>query len=487
MRELKGLALALSGVAVITAFIGLVRPWLDVPSLAVSYVLLVLWVGSASGRLRAILVALVAFLTYEFFFVPPYGTLLISAPKDVLDLLVLLAAAVLGGTLAAWLREARMTAQKAALTAETLYAVAVSALKAPLVSESLDAVVAAAARISGIESMTLLDERGEETLAGPELPARERERARWAVREGQPLGIRLRDGQVDFFRTAGAESEHSFLPLGAGVIAVHLSSQPISPADSRLLAALLALAALLLDRRKSELESDRMRELEASDRLKAAVLSSISHELKSPLASLRAGLSTLALPAAGLKEDERAIVEGLDRQTDRLNRLVGDLLTMSRLESGLPLEKQSVSVAELVGSALRELQPTLAPFKVVVDVADDLPPIEADESQMHLVIGNLLANAAEWTQPGGQIEVGAAFRQGIVSVWVQNQGEHIRPVDLDRVFDKFWSRRERGSGLGLAISKRVLDAHGGTIRAENRRAGPRFTFTLPATQILTTT
>ncbi len=487
MKELKGLALALGGVAVITAFIGLVRPWLDVPSLAVSYVLLVLWVGSVSGRVRAIVVALVAFLTYEFFFVPPYGTLLISAPKDVLDLLVLLAAAVLGGTLAAWLREARLTAQKAALTAETLYAVAVSALKAPEVGQSLEAVVSAAARIPGIESMTLFDERGEERLAGPDLPARDRERARWAVRKGQPLGMRLRDGEVDLFRTAGVESEHSFLPMGAGVIALHLSSHPISAADSRLLAALLALAALLLDRRKSELESDRMRELEASDRLKAAVLSSISHELKSPLASLRAGLSTLALPAAGLREDERAIVEGLDKQTDRLNRLVGDMLMMSRLESGLPLEKQPVSVAELVGSALHELQPVLTPFKVVLEIADDLPPIEADEAQMQLVIGNLLANAAEWTEPGGLIEVGAAFKEGSVRVWVQNQGDHIRPIDLDRVFDKFWSRRKRGSGLGLAISKRVLEAHGGTIRAENRRAGPRFTFTLPAVQMLTTT
>jgi signal transduction histidine kinase len=104
----------------------------------------------------------------------------------------------------------------------------------------------------------------------------------------------------------------------------------------------------------------------------------------------------------------------------------------------------------------------------------------ADEAQLLLVIGNLLTNAVEWTKPGDRIEVGAAAGESRVSVWVQNEGRHIRPVDLERVFDRFWSRRERGSGLGLAISKRIVEAHGGTIRAENRRAGPRFTFSLPA-------
>jgi two-component system sensor histidine kinase KdpD len=119
-------------------------------------------------------------------------------------------------------------------------------------------------------------------------------------------------------------------------------------------------------------------------------------------------------------------------------------------------------------------------------VADNLPPVLADETQLQLVIGNLLANAAEWTQPGGRIEVGTSHADGSVRVWVENEGDHIRPVDLDRVFDKFWSRRKQGSGLGLAICKRVIEAHGGTIRAENRRGGPRFTLTLPVAERLVT-
>jgi two-component system sensor histidine kinase KdpD len=485
MRELRGISAALAGVILITAAIGLVRPWLDIPSLAVAYVLLVLWVGAVWGRLQAIGIAIIAFLTYDFFFVPPYGTLLISAPKDVLDLLVLLSAAVIGGALAASLREARRNAQASALTAQSLYEVAVSALKAPDLGRSLTAVVDSAARIPGIASMTLLDERGAEILAGRELPARERERGRWALRKGQPLGIRVHDGQVDLVRTAGPASPYAFLPLAAGCVCLQVSNHHLASGDRRLLAALLALAGLLLDRRKAELEAERIRELEVSDGLKAAVLSSISHELKSPLASLRAGLSTLSLPGAGLKGDELAIVEGLDTQADRLNRLVGDMLAMSRLEAGMPLEKQPVSLAEVLGTALRDLEPMLAGFQVVLEVDEDLPPVHADESQLQLVVGNLLANAAEWTEPGGRIDAGARAGDGLVSFWVQNEGDRIRPVDLDRVFDRFWTRRKRGSGLGLAICKRIVEAHGGTIRAENRRAGPRFTFALPVSERVT--
>lgn len=480
MKDLRGIGLMVLGVALITALIGLVRPWLDVPSLAVCYVLLVLWVGAVYGRLRAVGTAVLAFLVYEFFFVPPYGTLLISAPKDVLNLLVLLGAAVLGGTFAASLQEARATAQEAALTAESLYAVAVSALRAPDVGDSLRSLVEAAARVPGIESMTLLDARGDEVLAGPDLPARQKERARWALRSGRAVGLRVHDGRVDLLREAGARTEYCHLPMPAGGVSLHVSEQRLEPGASRLLAALLALAGLLLDRRRAELEAERLRELEVSDRLKAAVLSSISHELKSPLASLRAGLSTLSLPEAGLRGDEKAIVEGLDSQADRLNRLVGDMLVMSRLEAGLPFERQAVSVDELVGSALRELEPVLAGFEVVLDVEPDLPPVLADESQMQRVLVNLLANAAEWTEPGGRIDVGAGAVEGGLKVWVQNEGERIPPVDLDRVFDKFWTTRRSGSGLGLAICRRVVEAHGGTIRAENRRAGPRFTLTLPA-------
>jgi two-component system, OmpR family, sensor histidine kinase KdpD len=114
-----------------------------------------------------------------------------------------------------------------------------------------------------------------------------------------------------------------------------------------------------------------------------------------------------------------------------------------------------------------------------VRVPTDLPDVEVDELQVGRVVTNLVENAIDWTPPHGGIEVGAATRDGVLEAWVENDGDGIPPADLDRVFDAFWTRRAHGTGLGLAIAKRVVDAHGGVIRAENRRRGPRFVFTLP--------
>src|SRR5205814_10162732 len=137
-----------------------------------------------------------------------------------------------------------------------------------------------------------------------------------------------------------------------GVAVLRFREKAMDPDVQRLLAALLGLAGLLLDRRRAARGAERVRSLEASDRLKAAILSSISHELKSPLASLRAGLTTLLMPQAGLDEDQLELLLGLDRQATRLDRLVGDLLTMSRLEAGLPPDRLPQDLEELVGSVL---------------------------------------------------------------------------------------------------------------------------------------
>jgi two-component system sensor histidine kinase KdpD len=163
--------------------------------------------------------------------------------------------------------------------------------------------------------------------------------------------------------------------------------------------------------------------------------------------------------------------------------MVGDLLALSRLEAGLQLEKEPHSFADLLGSATRRLRAELATNRLSVELPDDLPPVDVDEVQAGRLLANLLENAHEWAPSGGMIEVGAAQRDGKLEAWVENEGPAIATGDLDRVFDTFWTRRARGSGLGLAICKRVVEAHGGTIRAENRRRGPRFTFTLPLAEV----
>jgi Osmosensitive K+ channel histidine kinase len=155
------------------------------------------------------------------------------------------------------------------------------------------------------------------------------------------------------------------------------------------------------------------------------------------------------------------------------------MLALSRLEAGVQLDKEAHRFADLVGTAVRQLRAELTGHDLTVTLPDDLPPVDVDEMQVGRVLTNLLENALEWAPPRGAIEVGAAPRGGVLEAWVENEGPPIATGDLDRVFDTFWTRRARGSGLGLAICKRVVEAHGGTIKVENRRRGPRFTFTLP--------
>jgi two-component system sensor histidine kinase KdpD len=213
--------------------------------------------------------------------------------------------------------------------------------------------------------------------------------------------------------------------------------------------------------------------------LKTAILSSLSHELKSPIASLRTGLTALVAPKSELQPEQRELLVDLDRQATRLDRMVSDLLALSRLEAGLQLEKEPHRFADLVANATRQLRTELAANQLLVELPEDLPPVDVDEPQAGRVLTNLLENAHEWAPANGVIEVGAGPREGVLEAWVENEGPPIAVGDLEHVFDTFWTRRARGSGLGLAICKRVVEAHGGRIWAENRRRGPRFTFTFP--------
>jgi two-component system sensor histidine kinase KdpD len=355
----------------------------------------------------------------------------------------------------------------------------------PQVTDALSMLSGRAADLHGVDRFALVAmDFGQPTaLAGSVLSPDELKQAAWSYENAKPVGITIKDGAVRLLQGAPQDDQTAYLPLASGVAVIGLSRERVEPAELRMLAALIGLADLLLDRRRASLEAERARGLEASDRLKAAVLSSLSHELKSPIAALRAGLTALTAPQAGLKPDQRELLGDLDRQATRLDRMVGDMLALSRLEAGLALDREPHSFADLVGSAVRQFREPLKNHQVTVQVPDDLPPVEVDEVQAGRVLTNLLENALEWAPPKGEIEIGAIAKDGEVQAWVENEGPAIPPADLDRVFDTFWTRRSRGSGLGLAITKRVVEAHGGKIRVENRRRGPRFTFTFPVARV----
>jgi two-component system sensor histidine kinase KdpD len=470
---------------VVTAAIGLISSRFQVPGLSAFYLLLVLWLGATWGRGPAVAGSVAAFLLYDFFFVPPVGTFAVRGQSELLELFVLLAVALVTGQLAGSLRRTQSAAEALAADERAMYEVATAALRSPEVTAALSLLSERAVRLEGVSRFALvaMDFGNAVPLAGGDLSADELRQATWSYDNGHPVGVAISNGSVRLMRTRPRANEPAYLPLTSGVAVLGIDNEQPDPSDLRMLGALVGLADLLLDRRRAVLEAERARGFEASDRLKAAILSSLSHELKSPIASLRAGLTALTAPQAGLEPEQRELLRDLDGQASRLDRLVGDMLALSRLEAGVALEREPHRFADLVGTTLHKLRPALKGRDVVVEIPDDLPPVEVDELQIDRVLTNLIENALEWTPPEGGIAVGASANEDTLTAWVENDGPAIAPTDLDRVFDTFWSRRARGSGLGLAISKRVIEAHGGTIHAENRRRGPRFTFTLPLARV----
>ena len=379
-RRLAPYSIAIGGAIAITVAIGLVTSQASVPGLSALYLLLVLWLGARWGRGPAVAGSIAAFLLYDFFFVPPVGTFSVRGPSELFELVVLLAIALVTSQLAASLRRAQAASEALAADSRALYELATTALRTAEVSVALSMLCERALRLACVSRFALvaMDFGQAVPLAGDAMTPDELRQASWSHENGHPVGVTIAGGGVRLMKTHPTAATPAYLPLANGVAVMQIKSEHLE-GDLRMLAALIGLEDLLLDRRHAALEAERARGFEASDRLKAAILSSLSHELKSPIASLRAGLTALVAPQAGLQPEQQELLVDLDRQAARLDRLVGDMLALSRLEAGLELDKEPHGFAELVGTALRQLRPDLNGHQVTVELADDLPPIEVDE------------------------------------------------------------------------------------------------------------
>jgi len=237
---------------------------------------------------------------------------------------------------------------------------------------------------------------------------------------------------------------------------------------------------VLLERTKLAVETDRLR---------AALLTSISHDLKTPLAAILGSASTLRDFATVLDDEAKAELMGtVIDESDRLNRFIANLLDMTRLESGAVMPNVALhDVGEIVGTALERASKILAQHRVEVELTANLPMLQLDAVLFEQVLFNLLDNAAKYAPEGSTIRVQSRQDKHTVCVQVLDEGGGIPTEDLERIFDKFYraqkgDRVRAGTGLGLAISRGFVEAMGGTIAAGNRsdRSGAVFTIALPA-------
>jgi two-component system sensor histidine kinase KdpD len=305
-------------------------------------------------------------------------------------------------------------------------------------------------------------------------------------------------------RPAGRDSDtlpgtkRLFLPIRTGRGAVGVvgidNDRPgplLTPDQRRLLDALSDQAALAIERINLAEDLDRAKIAAETDRLRSALLTSLSHDLRTPLASILG--SATSLDSYGARLDERAMKEltGTIRdEAERLNRFIANLLDMTRLESGAIAPRLGpVDLAELIGSALERAGKILAAHRVELDIAADLPMLELDPVLFEQVLFNLFDNAAKYAPTGSLIRIAARRDRDQVRLTVSDEGSGIAPADLEHIFDKFYrvhaqDRQRAGTGLGLAICRGFIEAMGGAIVAGNRtdRKGAVFTIVLPVTE-----
>ncbi len=273
-----------------------------------------------------------------------------------------------------------------------------------------------------------------------------------------------------------------------GTLYLYREGLPLTAMEERMLRTFATQAALALERAVLAHSETKARILEESDRLKSALLSSVSHELRTPLATIKASVTSLLGSDVDWESDARQdLLDTINEETDHLNRLVGNLLDMSRIEAGaLNPVRQWNHLSEILESALGRIHRALQDYRIEMDIPEDLPLVPVDFMQINRVFVNLISNSAKYAPVGTVIQVTSRVLDPyFLIVQVTNQGPPVPQEHLERIFEKFYrvtdAERVTGTGLGLSICKGIIEAHGGRIWAENLTGLFAFNFTLPLT------
>ncbi|HXC27243.1 MAG TPA: sensor histidine kinase KdpD [Stellaceae bacterium] len=467
------------------------QQWLAVQNVALVFLTAVLGSAIAYGLLPSLFACLVSVLAYNFFFLPPLYTFTIADPENVVALFFFAVVAVIASNLAARVRDQAVSARQRAKTTEDLYLFSRKLAAVVTLDELLWATAYQIALMLKVRVVLLLPE-GESIAvrAGypPEdlLDEADLAAAKWCWQNNRPAG---RDADT----LPG--TRRLFLPIRTGRGAVGVvgidNDDPgplLTPDQRRLLDALSDQTALAIERVNLADDLDRAKIEAEADRLQSALLTSLSHDLRTPLASILGAATSLDSYGARLDEKSMKEMTGTIREeAERLNRFIANLLDMTRLESGaIAMRVAPVDLAELVGSALERTAKILSLHHVELDIPANLPMLELDPVLFEQVLFNILDNAAKYAPAGSLIRIEARDGIGGVQLSVIDEGPGIAPDDLERIFDKFYrvhagDRQRAGTGLGLAICRGFVEAMGGTIVAQNRRdhSGAIFTLSLP--------
>ena len=501
-RLLRGIGMVAS-LAGATAIVAALEAGLNLDNASSVYLLAVAGVAIRWGAVPAVATALGAFLTYNLLFIEPRLTLAVARPDELLTLLLLLFVGIVIGRLAGNQRDREQVAQRREREARAQFAITREIATAHRLPQAMQAVVermGVEARFRriwiGLGSTVAQERVTADTTPGEPMPAigthavlrRDRDESAAVWTRIHPTGS-ARDAVDGLYRVELRTDDGSYGSLWC--LRDRAAGNP-QVEETRLVAAAADQLAQAVRRerlatRASELEIERR-----SDELRSALLDSVSHDLRTPLASIRAAAGGLADPAIQPDPEEvRSAARSIDQEAERLNRLVGTLLDMSRIQGGsLAAESDVIPLSELVEPAVSRMRAELAGHAITVDLPPELPAVRADATLLSQALTNLLENAARHALPGAPIAIHASSRpgRGAVALVVEDGGPGVPPDALPHLFERFYrapnatvAGARRGFGLGLTVVEGLVAAMGGAVRADHSPLGGlAITLELPA-------
>lgn len=478
----------LASVVLITVFNLIITGFVGYWAIALIYLLYILILGLFTGRGAVFFAAAVSSLTWNFLFIPPLYTLRIDKLEDLMMFLMYFITASIVGGLTSKLR----SKEGALIMREKKIMEMYEFSRALEDASGTDGVAETAVQyiekyFSSKAALVLCDETGkllphEHKISSFEITGSGRGVAEWVFKNRKPAGL--------FTETLPLSDGH-YLPLTAaggtmGVLCIKPDSKiPFTHEQETYLRNISYQMSLRFERERLAAGSQRALLIAESERLYKILLNSISHELRTPLTTIT-GASTSLLDdiVASKPETRAALIQEIHKAGVRLNRLVDNLLDISRLETGMmKLNLQKHDPRDLVSSVLRNLEEDLLNHKVLIDTGDDLPMIDIDFMLMEQALVNLVYNAVSYTAQGSEIRIGLSVKDDSFILSVSDNGPGLDPDEIPLLFDKFHRGAKSspgGTGLGLSICKGIVEAHNGSVTAENNTyGGAKFTITLP--------